>query len=168
MHVSCCVNAAAPLMVDPPFHTEPILVPHSSPQPTFNPSGRSGARDRVLLNRLSARAREYSRGDVVVLWAPTDPNRCIIKRLVGIEGDWVQTPGQTSGGESDGMLRVPKGACWVEGDNPSASTDSRAFGPVPLALIVARVDAIVWPPSRWGKVQTMPAKAGRVEPQEPL
>ena len=33
----------------------------------------------------------------------------------------------------------------VEGDNPTCSDDSNAFGPVPLALIDSRVLAVVWP-----------------------
>lgn len=34
---------------------------------------------------------------------------------------------------------VPAGHVWVEGDNPDNSSDSRAYGPIPLAMVQARV-----------------------------
>lgn len=37
----------------------------------------------------------------------------------------------------------------VVGDNPSASTDSRAFGPVPRSSIRGVVRAVYWPPGAW-------------------
>lgn len=41
---------------------------------------------------------------------------------------------------TDGRLEyVPQGHVWLEGDNASNSTDSRAYGPVPLAMVRGRV-----------------------------
>jgi inner membrane protease subunit 1 len=40
---------------------------------------------------------------------------------------------------------VPEGHCWLLGDNLPASRDSRAYGPVPLALVKGKVVARVWP-----------------------
>ena len=37
------------------------------------------------------------------------------------------------------FVRVPKGHVWLAGDNMSNSTDSRMYGPVPLALIKGKV-----------------------------
>lgn len=34
---------------------------------------------------------------------------------------------------------VPEGHVWLEGDNPSNSSDSRTYGPIPLAMIRGRV-----------------------------
>lgn len=36
-------------------------------------------------------------------------------------------------------LQVPKGHCWVLGDNLHASRDSRLYGPLPMALIDGKV-----------------------------
>ena len=53
------------------------------------------------------------------------------------------------------MVRVPQGCCWVEGDNASQSEDSAScYGPLPLALLVGKVTAVVSPPSRWGWVRS--------------
>ena len=38
---------------------------------------------------------------------------------------------------------VPRGHVWLQGDNLPNSTDSRAYGPIPAGLIIARVIARV-------------------------
>ena len=35
-------------------------------------------------------------------------------------------------------MHIPRGHCWVEGDNRDNTVDSNQFGPVPLALITAK------------------------------
>lgn len=82
----------------------------------------------------------------MLLRSPAEPRRLLIKRLIGLEGDWVALPGSTK------VERVPKGACWVEGDNRRSSEDSHSFGAVPLALLQGRAVAVMWPPSRWGVI----------------
>jgi signal peptidase I len=64
-----------------------------------------------------------------------------VKRLVAVEGDVVLLPDNSA-------VPIPKGHCWVEGDNASVSYDSRHFGPIPMALIQGRVLAILFPLSR--------------------
>jgi nickel-type superoxide dismutase maturation protease len=63
-------------------------------------------------------------GDVVVARRPDRPELEIIKRISGIDAD---------------------GAIILVGDNPAASTDSRQFGPVTRAHILARVRWRYWP-----------------------
>lgn len=49
-----------------------------------------------------------------------------------------------------GTHPVPPGAVRLEGDNPAASTDSRAFGPVPRRLVLGRALYRYAPPERTG------------------
>ena len=111
-----------------------------SMQPALNDGlTQDAVRDRVLLDKFSVQMRhKYRRGDVVVLESPEAAGQFLIKRLVGFEGDLVTDRNGRS-------WLVPPGRCWVEGDNPTFSDDSNAFGPVPLALIDSRVLAVVWP-----------------------
>ena len=63
-----------------------------------------------------------------------DPQRHVIKRLIGLEGDLILNEKSSSAG-----VVVPTGHCWVEGDNPCASKDSLIYGPIPIGLIYAKV-----------------------------
>ena len=68
--------------------------------------------DRLLV----LRRRRYRTGDVVALRDPREPDRTIVKRVAALAGS----------------------SAVVLGDNPAASTDSRVFGPVPLASLLGR------------------------------
>ncbi|ORY00765.1 mitochondrial inner membrane peptidase complex catalytic subunit 2 [Basidiobolus meristosporus CBS 931.73] len=130
-----------------------------SMQPTFNPDTNLLKRDKVILNKWSASRRNYSTGDVVALKSPIDPNRTVIKRIIAVEGDLVRT---FPPNEDSSLVRIPRGYCWVEGDEPMHSRDSNVYGPVPLGLITAKVSTIVWPPSRFGSVPRKEIAPGRV------
>ena len=76
------------------------------------------------------------RGDLVVIEHPRRPGFEMVKRVVSVVGDGAPDPT----GLVDGV--------WVEGDDRSSSTDSRAFGAVPAGLIRGRVVLVWWPPER--------------------
>jgi nickel-type superoxide dismutase maturation protease len=80
--------------------------------------------DRLLVLRLSPRV-----GDVVALRHPTD-DLVVVKRVAAIGDDGVT----------------------VVGDNADRSTDSRAFGPVPKALILGRAVYRYAPSGRVGSI----------------
>ena len=119
-----------------------------SMQPCLNPDG-SNTRDFVFLNRWRWNNFDYSRGDVVSLVSPKDPNYVLIKRIIALEGDMICTLGRRKE-----IQRVPKGHCWVEGDHTGHSFDSNYFGPVAVGLIQAKATQIVWPPSRWQSIES--------------
>ena len=109
--------------------------------PTF-----TGDDEFVFISRFSKDI--YPRvGDVVSLvdpkwtneaWAQKQTERWNLnKRIAGFEGycgywktGWRGVPAS--------KVIVPQGHCWVLGDNPSGSRDSRRFGPVPLAYLLGR------------------------------
>jgi len=76
-------------------------------------------------------------GDVVVSNHPARPGT-VCKRVTGLPGDQVLMP-------NGGMLTVPDGMVWLEGDNPNNSSDSRTYGALPVALLQGRVVARIWP-----------------------
>ena len=72
----------------------------SSMQPTLNPGAIPGqpfspvraTDDVVFVNKLGKGRYNYQRGEVVVLTSPRNPKIQTVKRLMGLEGDWVQDP----------------------------------------------------------------------------
>jgi signal peptidase I len=100
--------------------------------PTLEPG------DRVYVDRGAYRATSPARGDLVVVRDPTSPHRFLVKRVLGVAGEPV----------SPGGSLVPARTVYLLGDNSAASRDSRAFGPVPLDLVVGRVWFRYAPPGR--------------------
>ncbi|KAJ3008302.1 hypothetical protein HKX48_008654 [Thoreauomyces humboldtii] len=171
----------APLGVLFTFGYTITIVHGHSMQPHFNPN-TSPSNDTVLLDRVSVLAGRFSQGDVVILTAPHDPDMKLIKRIIGLPGDAVRprqgaaegmgswsSTSPTSHSSSElssgaGYIRIPRGHCWVESDEPFRGVDSNVFGPVPLGLIDARVEMILWPFERLGRVKRTVPKQGRVVP----
>ncbi|XAR50846.1 Signal peptidase I [Bertholletia excelsa] len=121
-----------------------IPVRDFSMHPTLNP--RMSTDDYVFVEKLCLVKYQFSKGDVVVFSSPSNYREKHIKRIVGLPGDFIGDP------YSPDALRIPKGRCWVEGDNSAVCSDSRSYGPIPLGLILGRVTHVVWPPHRIGKV----------------
>ena len=139
--------------------------------PTFAISG-----DSALVCWLYARGDGIKAGDIISYQHPVLRGEFVIKRIIGMEGDYVlrDTPGgldgqfvdieklaqeeeedRTRSGYDQIMVKVPKGHCWVVGDNLGWSRDSRTYGPVPLALVRGKVLAIKksgWPWQGWHTV----------------
>ncbi len=74
--------------------------------------------DEVLIDRRAYRLTSPQVGDVVVSQSPRELQRRLIKRVIAVQAD---------------------GSCFLRGDNPEQSTDSRVFGWVPANLILGRV-----------------------------
>ncbi|KAH7887855.1 peptidase S24/S26A/S26B/S26C [Phlebopus sp. FC_14] len=124
-----------------------------SMQPTLNPD-TSAWNDIVVLDRFSVFAgRPIKKGDVVTLRDPTDNKKVIIKRVIAVQEDTVKTLPPYPEPEKV----IPEGHVWVEGDEPFRTLDSNSFGPVPLALVDAKLSFIIWPLHRMGFLKS-PAK----------
>ncbi|WP_438827355.1 signal peptidase I [Streptomyces otsuchiensis] len=151
------------------FLYQPYLVPTDSMAPTV------AADDRVVAQRIDG--REVHRGDIVVFRDDAWSELPMVKRVVGVGGDSVTccdedgllrvndvpidesyrdrgVPASRHGFEAV----VPDGELFLLGDERLDSVDSRALladgrsGTVAEDAVVARVEAIAWPPSRLGPV----------------
>ncbi|KAG9070516.1 Anaphase-promoting complex subunit 7 [Linnemannia hyalina] len=94
----------------------------------------------------SQREREYDEQEDM------DDDMIVIKRIVALEGDVVQTRSPYP----EAHVRVPRGHCWVEGDEMFHSRDSNHYGPVPLGLVKSKVEYVLYPLNRFGKIPDKP------------
>ncbi|OAL17400.1 signal peptidase I [Fonsecaea multimorphosa] len=124
----------------------------------------------VLSNLMGSRFQRFKleRGQIVVFYAPHDPSKLAVKRVIGIPGDRIKPlPGYPGG---DDPVIVPYNHVWVEGDANSRekSMDSNYFGPLSQNMVFGLVTAVLTPWSspvavRWDE-HDYPAKtSGRVE-----
>jgi inner membrane protease subunit 1 len=120
----------------------------------------------ILISHLYRHGKGIKVGDVICSLHPLFPGgTAIVKRVAGMPGDFVWVPegapidwheadGMGGGGEPGRgrMIQVPRGHCWVLGDNQAFSRDSRLYGPLPLGLITGKIMWRIWPLRRWGPV----------------
>ncbi|WKY01718.1 hypothetical protein Q1695_015600 [Nippostrongylus brasiliensis] len=109
--------------------------------PSMHPTIRDG--DLVLAERMSINSGNIHRGDIVGCLSPHEPDQLLCKRVIAKESDAVNCDLLPN-------LRVPRGHVFLQGDNNTASTDSRHFGPVPAGLVQIRLTLRIWPVSRFG------------------
>jgi len=102
-----------------------VEVVGGSMAPTFLPGDRL-----LVLAPLPGRPVRAAPGDVVAVADPRDRSRILVKRVVAVDR--------------------AAGTVEVRGDDPSASTDSRHFGPVPRRALIGRVVHRYGPPGRSG------------------
>ena len=140
------------------FLIQAFFIPSPSMVPTLE------VHDRVLVNKLSYKLHEVNRGDVVVFERPPNDTGAIkdlIKRVVAVEGDTVESRGDTlyvndqpvrepyvrtsSIGTAVTKRTIPPNQVFVMGDNRANSSDSRVFGPIDEDRIVGRAFVKIWP-----------------------
>ncbi|GAA5869737.1 hypothetical protein JCM1840_000575 [Sporobolomyces johnsonii] len=104
----------------------------------------------VLHSALALRLSPLDRGNLVTAISPLNPSHQVLKRVIGLPGDTVcvDPSGERRKPEVE-WCKVPPGHVWLAGDNASNSTDSRDYGPVPMAMVRGRVVARVWPNPGW-------------------
>ncbi|OAA64267.1 mitochondrial inner membrane protease subunit [Niveomyces insectorum RCEF 264] len=129
---------------------EVTLIEGPSMYPFLNSRiNESLARDWVLNRKLYAQD-DLQRGMIVFLRSPVHPEVVSVKRIIGLEGDVVQTraPYPTA------YVRVPAGHIWVEGDaGEGRSLDSNTYGPASIGLVTGRLTHILLPFSKAGRVR---------------
>jgi nickel-type superoxide dismutase maturation protease len=92
--------------------------------------------DRLVVQAVSLRRRPPRVGEVVLAPDPRLPERELVKRVA----------------------RVAEGLVDLRGDAPDESTDSRAFGSLPVERVRWLVAFRYWPPDRIGTVATAPER----------
>lgn len=115
-----------------------------------------GPGDRIAV--VPRRVAPLRRGDVVVVRDPWEPERATVKRLIGLPGELVEVrggrlavdgiaylEGYVSARVGESVAVLDDDHVYVMGDNRAGSTDSRAWGPVPLEHVEAVAVALVRP-----------------------
>lgn len=123
---------------------EPQNVIGDSMAPTLSPSyNETGMHDVLVMWKMSPWLN-LQRGQIVSYFAPHDPNKTSIKRIVALDGDTVYPRRGKWGEHLQGQgLTVPYGYVWVEGDNWRKSLDSNDFGPLQKSMIVGRAGFVL-------------------------
>jgi signal peptidase I len=117
----------------------------------------------VLVNRLAFRSNLPDRGDIIVFASPQSPDLDLIKRVIGLPGDSVKIfdgKVQVNGQELDepyiaaapiynGEWSVPEGNLFVLGDNRNDSSDSHAWGLLPIENVIGKAILVYWPIPEW-------------------
>lgn len=121
----------------------------------------------VLVNKLSYRFGDVTRGDIIVFHFPLNPQEDLIKRVIGLPGDQVKIEnGQVfvNGAALNETYiaappnyssdwQVPADNFFVLGDNRNNSSDSHSWGLLPSDKIVGKAVLIYWPPPLWKVIQ---------------
>jgi signal peptidase I len=129
----------------------------------------------ILTEKVSYRLGKPERGDVVVLKYPVNPTVDFIKRVVGLPGEtillkdgnvyinnvllnepYLSEITATIGNAKilEGVpFTIPEGEYVVMGDNRARSSDSRAWGTVPIQNIRGKGFFVYWPPKEIGFIQ---------------
>ena len=131
---------------------QPYIVEGSSMIPTFKDG------DYLIVDQISLRAEEPSRGEVIIMKYPRDPKKFFIKRIIGLPGETLSiekgevfvksSPENLAQKVEENYVIYKKdenftvvlkeNEYFVLGDNRSGSSDSRVWGPLPKANIVGR------------------------------
>jgi len=127
----------------------------------------------VLVNRLAYRNSLPERGDIIVFESPQVSDLDLIKRVIGLPGDTVRI----SGGKvwvNDQVLDepyiaaapvynnawdVPEGNLFVLGDNRNDSSDSHAWGFLPIENVIGKAILIYWPIPEWNLIRHVESAA---------
>lgn len=155
------------------YIVQPFFVRGASMAPAFHDG------EYLIIDELSydIRLRPLQRGDVVVFRYPLDHSQYYIKRVIGLPGERVRIaggdvtvfserfprgvvldessylqPSETTEGQVD--IRLRPNEVFILGDNRDHSSDSRAWGPLPIDLVIGRAWVRAFPFTRARVLET--------------
>ena len=122
---------------------------------------------RVLVLKSAYWFGDPQRGDVIIFTSPADPDRTLIKRVIGLPGENISIIGgdvyidgsplaepYTQGNShAYPLTAIPDDSYFVMGDNRERSTDSRNWGVLPRENIIGKAWLCYWPLSDWHLVR---------------
>ena len=132
---------------------QPFIVSGSSMFPTFEDN------QYLIVDQISYRFEEPSRGDVIIFRYPLDPSKFFIKRVIGLPNETVKindgkiTIHDTNGNDmnlderylqlerissDNATFELGDDEYFVMGDNRIASSDSRTWGVLPRKNVVGK------------------------------
>ena len=151
------------------YLVQPFFVKGASMESSFEDG------DYLLIDEISYRFSEPSRGDVIIFRYPENVSQFFIKRIVGLlnetveiknneviiyndqnpeglklEENYLDSEQQTLGNM---LLRLDGNEYFVLGDNRLQSSDSRRWGPVNKTLITGKAFLRAWPFTRFDKIE---------------
>jgi signal peptidase I len=129
---------------------------YSIPSASMAPTLQSG--DQIVVTRYFHGAPK--RGDVIVFQSLLQPDELLVKRIVGVPGDLVDSRlgrlriggytlpepyvlRQAATGAIESQV-IPAECYFVLGDNRDDSLDSRSWGVVPRVRILGRARLVLW------------------------
>ncbi len=132
--------------------------------------------ERIVVEKVTYKSRKPERGEIIVFRSLQNDRIFLIKRVIGVAGDLIQTNNAgdvvvTSSASNETFLGgnfgkvdslgvldeysqqpIPNGFIAVMGDNRKESYDSRMFGLVPLENVVGKAFVVYWPPANITKI----------------
>jgi signal peptidase I len=158
------IGALVIALVIKTFLFQAFYIPSASMEPTLK------IHDRVLVNKLSYHLHSVHRGDIIVFKAPPEERtpqiHDLVKRVIGLPGDTIaardghvyinerllKEPYLPKGMITDDLPSqvVPANSYFMMGDNRTASSDSRVFGPIKHSAIIGRAFVRMWPITHLG------------------
>lgn len=148
------------------FLIQPFFVKGASMEPNFHDH------EYLIIDELSYRFKEPTRGQVIVFRYPRNPQEYFIKRIIGLPGERVQVKDgqvkvfngdypeglvlteaylptdQITYSQDEVIVTLREDEYYVLGDNRGASKDSRYFGAVNKSFITGKVLFRGWPLDR--------------------
>ena len=129
---------------------------YSIPSESMMPSLQVGDHIVVTPYRFSM----PERGDIIVFHEPADQSQLVVKRIIAMPGDVIDSRGgrvrigehtiaepyllkQAATGPINTQI-VPRDSFFVMGDNRENSADSRSWGTLPRDLVVGHVRLVLW------------------------
>lgn len=136
-----------------------VITPYAVSDDSMRPGLAAG--DRIYVLKWGA----VRWGDRVLFASPIEPDRVLLKRVIGVEGDTIEVSGKAiyrngaklsapwntvstdrrifpmsfTGRDNSPTVRIGRGELYVVGDNLDRSMDSRTFGPVRMKSVIGTV-----------------------------